>query len=123
MLQSLLASVGYALPPSQSVVPFLLLTVLLGGGAAWRAGQAVAGGWGEAWPVVVYTALIAQAVRFLHYALFGAKLVSLHSFLLDFAILVSLALLGHRIRRTRHMSEQYPWLFERAGVVSWRRRT
>jgi hypothetical protein len=123
MIESFLTSLGYALPASKSVVPFLLLTVLLGGGAAWRTGQAVAEGWGEAWPVVVYTALIAQAVRFLHYALFGTTLLSLPSFLVDFAILLVLALLGYRISRTRHMGEQYPWMFERSGLISWRRRT
>jgi hypothetical protein len=102
---------------------FLLLTVLLGGGAAWRTGQAVAESWGALWPVVAYTALIAAAVRFLNAALFSGELIAPATFMVDFAILLVFALLGHRLRRARHMSEQYPWLFARAGPLGWRRRT
>lgn len=122
MLESLLTALGYALPGG-SLVPFLLLTLAIGGGGAWRTGQAVAERWGALWPVVAYTALLAAGVRFLHYALFGGDLLSLPSYLVDLAILAAVALLAHRVRRTRHMSEQYPWLFERSGPVTWRDRT
>jgi len=101
---------------------FILLTIVLGGGAAWRTGQAVAEGWGALWPVIAYTLLIAAAVRFLDYALFSGPLLSPASFVVDFLILCVFALLGHRARRARHMSEQYPWLFERAGPLGWRLR-
>jgi hypothetical protein len=101
----------------------LLLTIALAAGAAWRTGQAVAEGWGALWPVVAYTALLAAAARFLHYALFQGPLLSLGYFLGDFAALLVLALLSHRVRRTRHMSEQYPWLFERTGFLTWRVRS
>jgi hypothetical protein len=117
MLDALLAA---AIPNGPFV--FVLLTIVLGGGAAWRAGQAVAESWGELWPVIAYTALIAAAVRFLDYALFAGPLVSPASFATDFLILCVFALLGHRVRRTRHMSEQYPWLFERLGPLGWRLR-
>jgi hypothetical protein len=101
---------------------FVLLTLLIGGGAAWRTGQAVAEGWGELWPVIAYTALLAAAIRFLHFALFGGPLLSLPHFGVDFAILSVIALLAHRVRRARHMCEQYPWLFVRVGPFGWRRR-
>ncbi|MCC6776606.1 MAG: hypothetical protein IT537_08220 [Hyphomicrobiales bacterium] len=123
MLESVLTSLGYALPGDASVFPFILLTVLIGGGAAWRTGQAVAQGWGAMWPVAAYTALLAAAIRFLHYALFGGALTSFPSYLVDFAILAAIALVGHRARRTRHMTEQYPWIFERSGPLTWRERS
>ena len=101
---------------------FVLLTLVIGGGAAWRTGQAVAEGWGALWPVVAYTGLLAAAIRFLHFALFGGPLLSPAHFGVDFAILSVIALFAHRIRRTCHMCEQYPWLFVRMGPFSWRRR-
>jgi hypothetical protein len=113
----------YARFADSDVHVFLLLTVALGGGAAWRTGQAVAEGWGPLWPVVAYTLLIAAAVRFLHYALFSGPLLSPAHYALDGTVLLLFALAGHRIRRARHMSEQYPWLFERAGLFAWRRRS
>jgi hypothetical protein len=122
MLESLLLSLGYGLPPGGGVSPFVLLTLALGGGLAWRTGQAVAQSWGALWPVAAYTALIAAAVRFLHFALFGAPLLSLPSYLVDCVILIVVALFAYRIRRTRHMTEQYAWMFERSGPLAWRDR-
>jgi hypothetical protein len=107
---------------ANGIFVFLLLTLLLGGGAAWRTGQAVAEGWGALWPVIAYTLLIAAAVRFLNYALFSGPLLSLPDFTIDAVVLLVIALLGHRVRRARHMSEQYPWLFARSGPLSWRHR-
>lgn len=123
MLDSLLTTLGYALPADRSLLPFLLLTVAIGGGAAWRTGQAVAQGWGALWPVAAYTLLIAAAVRFLHFALFGAPLLSLPSYLVDAVLLLVAALVAHRMRRARHMTEQYAWMFERTGPLTWRRRS
>jgi hypothetical protein len=123
MLDSFLTSLGYAPDGTSGAFPFVLLTLLIGGGAAWRTGQAVAQGWGPLWPVTAYTALLAAAVRFLHYALFGGALLSLPSYLIDFAILAVIGLVGHRARRTRHMTEQYAWMFERSGPLTWRDRS
>ena len=53
---------------------FLIVTVVLGGGAAWMAGRAVATAWGRWWMVVVYCLLIGAAVRFIHFSLFAALL-------------------------------------------------
>lgn len=123
MFETFLASLGYADDSAHTVWHFILLTLLIGGGAAWRTGQAVAQGWGALWPVAAYTALLAAGVRFLHYALFGGTLLSLPSFLFDFAVLAVIALAGHRARRTRHMTEQYPWIFQRSGPFIWRDRS
>jgi hypothetical protein len=123
MLDAILTSIGYGDGSAHAAWHFVLLTLLIGGGAAWRTGQAVAQGWGAVWPVAAYTALLAAAIRFLHYALFGGPLLSLPSYLLDFSILAVIALVGYRARRTRHMTEQYPWMFVRAGPLIWRDRS
>jgi len=122
-MEHLLTTLGYAVDPGRGLFPFILITLLIGGGAAWRTGQAVAQNWGAMWPVAAYAALLAAAIRFLHYALFGGTLLSLPSYLIDLAILLAVALIGHRARRARHMVEQYPWLFSRAGPLAWRDRS
>lgn len=122
-MESFLASLGYAVDSERGLLPFILLTLLIGGGAAWRTGQAVAQGWGAMWPVAAYTALLAGGIRFLHFALFGGPLLSLPSYLIDLAILAVIALVGHRARRARHMTEQYGWMFERSGPLTWRDRS
>jgi hypothetical protein len=123
MLETILTSLGYGGEGPHTAWHFVLLTLLIGGGAAWRTGQAVAQSWGAAWLAAAYTLVLAASVRFLHYALFGGPLLSLPSYLVDFVLLAALALLGHRARRTRHMTEQYPWMFERASPLTWRDRS
>lgn len=123
MIEELLTTIGYDLPPANGGLAFVLLTLAVGGGAAWRTGQAVAQSWGALWPVAAYTALLALAVRFLHFTLFSAPAFSLPSYLIDLAILLVVALVAHRARRARHMTEQYGWLFERTGPLTWRDRT
>lgn len=122
MIEGILSSIGYDLPAANGGLAVVLLTVMIGGGAAWQTGQAVAQGWRPVWPALAYSAVLAAAVRFLHFALFGAPLLSLPSYLVDFVFLAVVALVGHRARRTRHMTEQYGWMFERAGPLTWKDR-
>ena len=105
-----------------SLGAFLLVTVALGGGAAWLAGRALALKWRPYWYAVGYMLLFAGAVRFFHYALFGGTLVSPHYYAVDAAVLVLSASLGFRIMRARQMTSQYRWLYERQGPFFWRRR-
>ncbi|WP_333793985.1 DUF6867 family protein [Hyphomicrobium sp.] len=120
MLEQLLTVLGYANTGANTAWQFVLLTLLIGGGAAWRTGEAVAQNWGPIWLVAAYTALLAAAVRFLHYALFGGTLLSLPSYLVDVSVLIVIALLAHRMRRARQLTEQYPWMFKRSGPLTWR---
>jgi hypothetical protein len=99
---------------------FLLVTVAMGGAAAWVTGKAIAQTWRPAWHLAVYVALLALAVRFFHYALFWETLVSPANFAVDVCVLAVIAFLGHRVERARQMSSQYPWIFERAGWFGWR---
>lgn len=101
---------------------FGLVTVLMGGWAAWMTGRAMALTWRPYWQLVVYLSILAAAVRFIHYALFGGTLLTLHYYLVDAAVLFLIGSLGFRYRRARQMTTQYRWLYERTGPFSWRER-
>ena len=99
---------------------FIILTVVLGGGAAYLSGRALALKWRPVWQLFIYMALLAGAVRFLHYALFDEVLLSVRYYLVAYAVLLGMALLGYRLTRVRQMVTQYYWLYERAGPFHWR---
>jgi hypothetical protein len=107
---------------TESWLQVLFVTGLLGGGAAWMAGRAIAHTWRPAWHAVAYMLLLGAAVRFVHFALFEAELLSLPSYLVDTLFLIVVALLSFRIARTTQMVTQYRWLYERASPVTWRER-
>ena len=106
-----------------NIIDFLLVTVFLGGGAAYLVGRAMAYTWSPKNLLVVYTILLAAAVRFIHYALFHGTLLSLQYFVVDLAVLSVLAACGHRITRAGQMASQYGWLYRRVGPLAWRRRS
>jgi len=89
---------------------FLLVTVLLGGGAAWLAGRAIAQTWRPWWSIVVYMLILGLAVRFIHYALFDGTLVSLHYYAVDSAVAILFAGLGFHLTRRSQMARQYGFL-------------
>ena len=80
-----------------SLAVFIGLTVILFGGAAIMTGQALADNWKPAWHVVLACFGLALADRFLIYALFDGKLLSLSGFLVDFVVLVVMACSRYRI--------------------------
>lgn len=89
--------------------PLLILTVCLGGAAAWVTGKAIAETWKPYWQLVWYMLLLAAAVRFFHYALFEEPLVDAFEYLADAGYLMLIAALGHRTARRRQMQQQYGW--------------
>lgn len=99
---------------------FLGLTVCLMGFAAYMTGKATAVTWKPAWHALVYALLLGLADRFLAYALFGGELLLLSAYLIDTGTLVAIALFAWRLGRARKMVSQYPWLYERDGLLSWR---
>jgi hypothetical protein len=99
------------------------LTVCLMGFAAFMTGQAIAVTWKPAWHCLAYALLLGLGDRFLAYALFGGHLLSLAAYLIDTTTLFGIALLAWRLGRVRKMVSQYPWLYERAGPLSWRAKT
>ena len=99
---------------------FLILTLVLGGGAAFMAGRSLAGGWKPIWLLMAYMVPFTAGLRFLHFALFQQQLTSLFQFVLTGVILAGIALVGYRITRVNQMTDQYPWLYEKVGPFGWR---
>ena len=111
-----------ALLYEESFGVFVLVTIVLGGGAAALAGRAIAATWRPWWQVVAYMLVLALAVRFIHFSLFGGTLLSLHYYLADAAFCLIFGFLGFRATRRGQMVQHYRWLFEPSGAVRWRRR-
>jgi hypothetical protein len=101
---------------------FALVTVILGGWAAWMTGRAMALTWRAYWQLVLYLIVLAGAVRFIHYALFHGTLLTVQYYVVDAIVLMVIGSLGFRYYRARQMSTQYRWLYERTGPFSWRER-
>jgi hypothetical protein len=101
----------------------LMITGVIGGGAAVLAGRAIAGTWRPYWYVPIYMLLLGGGVRFLHFALFSGDIVSLPSYMADTAYLIAAASTAFRVTRTGQMARQYPWLYERTGPFTWRDRS
>jgi Domain of unknown function (DUF6867) len=110
------------LSEEHSLGVFFLVTVAMGGGAAWLAGRAIAATWRPWWQVIPYMLILSLAVRFIHFALFDSILLSLHYYLVDFAVCLGFGLLGFRLMRVDQMVSRYSWINERAGLFRWRRR-
>ena len=98
------------LSEERSLGVFLLVTVSMGGGAAWLTGRAIASTWRPWWQAIVYALFLGAVVRFFHFALFEGTLLSLRYYLVDAAVCVIAALLGYRTTRSRQMARQYRWL-------------
>ena len=92
------------------LLTFPLVTVAMGGSAAYLSGRALAQTWRPVWQIPVYMAGLAVAIRFCHFALFAEPFLSGSSFAVDFACALALATLGYRNVRARQMRTQYPWL-------------
>ena len=103
-----------------NILIFLIMTVFFGGGAAFLAGRGLAMKWRPVWMPLLAMVPLTLALRFLHYALFGADLTSLHYFVTDFIVLLAACFLGYRMTLAKKMVRQYPWLYEAAGPLGWR---
>ena len=114
-----------------SITDFILVTLFLGGGAAWLTGRATARTWSAWWKLVVYIVLLTVAARFIHFSLFGGTFFlpledfprALYRGAIDFVVLMAAAAAGRLTTRGRQMGTQYGFLFERTGLVGWRDRT
>ena len=113
-----------------SLADFLLVTVFLGGGAAWLTGRATAIAWNSWLTLVAYIVLLTVATRFIHFSLFRGTFflppetigTALYFSAIDFVVLMAAAALGRQITRARQMSTQYHFLYDRAGPIAWRER-
>ena len=101
---------------------FVLVTLILGGAAAYLTGRAIAGTWRPWWQVALYMLVLAGAVRFIHMALFGEPLLSLPHYLGDATSCLLFGFWGYRATRARQMVQQYGWLYRRVGFLAWDRK-
>lgn len=86
---------------------FLLITILLGGSAAFISGKSVAETWRPFWQLPLYIFLLTVIVRFLHFALFEEVLLSARNFVVDYMVVFGFSVLGYRLARARQMKTQY----------------
>ena len=105
---------------NETALQVFFVTCLLGGGAAWATGRALADTWRPFGQAIVYLLLLGAAFRFAHFALFQGKLFSLSSYLSDTVYLLAVGGLSWRLTRARRMVTQYRWLYERTGPFTWR---
>jgi hypothetical protein len=101
-------------------VVFVAVTLVLGGGAAYMTGQAMANRWRPTWMVIGYSILLGCADRFAVFALADGDLWLISGYLIDTVILMAIAFVSYRATKARKMVEQYPWIYERAGLFGWR---
>jgi len=101
---------------------FVFVTVALGGGAAWMTGRASANTWTPNWQLVIFLALLACAVRFIHFALFNGTLISPWYYCVDLIVLLIIGFAGQRHTRAAQMARQYRFAFARSGPFGWARR-
>lgn len=120
-MRSLLTFAAGILYEEESVGLFVLVTIIMGGGAAYLAGRAIALTWRPWWQVVFYMLLLGGAVRFIHFALFEATLLSPQFYAVDTAVCMIYGFLGYRITRARQMTMQYRWVNVRTGPFHWAR--
>jgi hypothetical protein len=118
----MLHTIAALLYEDESLGIFVLITVVLGGGAALLAGRAIAATWRPWWQVVVYMLILGGAVRFIHFALFGGTLLSPHYYAVDSVVCLIAGLLGFRAARVAQMVRQYRWINVANGPLRWRRK-
>ncbi len=112
----------HGLYATETWLQIALVTGAIGGLAAALAGRAIAQTWRPTWHIVAYMLLLGAAVRFVHFALFEAALLSPASYAVDTLYLLAVGGLAWRLTRTQQMVTQYDWLYERASPLTWRER-
>lgn len=106
---------------------FFFLTVVIGGGASWATGRALALKWRSYRELLLYVAMLGMADRFLHWGLFldqpldvyKGTLTSLHYYAVDTAVLLLFASIAYRLTQASCMTTQYRWLYKRTGPFTW----
>ncbi len=98
------------------------------GGFALMTGQALARTWRAWWQSFGYGVLLWAGARLVEFVLFVGRSQTLPDYIVQnwsFAILsgfylIVVTMIAHRVTLARMMVSQYPWLYERAGLFSWR---
>ncbi|MFY7962232.1 MAG: DUF6867 family protein [Elsteraceae bacterium] len=102
---------------------FILLTLIFFGWIGYMTAASLGRTWRPAWHNVAYGFCLAGANRLLEMMLFQGDLSSLRGFLVASGYLIVVMLLSYRITVTKMMVTQYPWLYERTGLLGWREKS
>jgi branched-chain amino acid transport system ATP-binding protein len=105
-----------------SLSVFIGVTVVIFGFASFMTGQALAGTWRPMWQVFPYCLMLAAANRFFCYALFEGEIFSISGFIVSVVVTCAIGAAAYLATRAHKMVTQYPWLYERSGLFSWRPR-
>ena len=105
-----------------TILLFLLVTVAMGGWAAWMAARAVARAWRPYRACLPALLGVAATVRFIHFALFSGTLLSARYFAVDALVVLAVGSAAFRFTRAAQMTTQYRWLYARTGPFTWRER-
>ncbi|WP_279088893.1 DUF6867 family protein [Bartonella apis] len=106
-----------------SLFVFVLVTLILGGWAAWMTGRACALTWHGLKVALIAMVPLAAAIRFIHYIPpFNGTLLSLHYYLVDLVVLLIFASLGFQFTRTNQMVRQYSWLYKKSSPFTWHKK-
>ena len=105
-----------------SIWLFLFVTCVMGGWAAWMTGRAMASTWRSSLHLIGYLLILGAAVRFIHFALFGGTLVSLHYYVVDTIVVQIIGAIGYRTTRVGQMIDKYRWLHVADGPFFWKDR-
>lgn len=91
------------------LLAFIIVTLVIGGIAAFVSGRAIAETWRSRWQAALYMVPLAAGVRFVHFAVFGEPLLSIRSYLVDLAILLACSTAGFMAMRRHQIDRQYGW--------------
>ncbi len=94
---------------------FLLCTIILGGATAYVTGKAIAETWRPFWQVIAYLMCLGVVVRFIQFALFQERLLSMRNYLVDIAALIVFGVVGYAVARRHQMATQYSWAATKSG--------
>lgn len=115
-------------PFDENWIQIAVSAFVLFGWFSLMAGQALARTWRPWWQCIGYGLLLSVGARLAEYMLFIGRAQNLDAYVADnagFAVastiyLVLVAAAAHRASLARMMVTQYPWLYDRAGLFSWR---
>lgn len=100
----------------------IVFNLALVGPAAFATGHGLAINWRPWIQLPFYSALLSAGLRFLDYALGGGELWSIGGYMLGWLVQLAIASFAYRLTRVRQMTRQYPWLYQRKGLLGWEER-
>jgi branched-chain amino acid transport system ATP-binding protein len=115
-------------PFAESWLGISISAFVVFGGFALMTGQALARTWRAGSQSIGYGVLLSLGARLNEFVLFIGRAQRLDEYIFDnlvfvlvnMVFLVAVTALAHRITLARMMVTQYPWMYERVGLFSWR---